>query len=122
MKFHYALAIVGALTGAAFVIAFQVARERWRYRRVQRALPGIWWWYHWLSMWGFIGLTEVVTRTNLPDITVDHEALDAIMLDTSAVTRRTSATWSPETPIWSDYDQYWVESDVQLRARIKGGR
>lgn len=113
--------ILGSLAGAGLFIAGQRVIERIRCRRVQRALPGIWWWYHWLSTWGFIGLTEAVrVRTESPDVTVDHEALDAIGASIGSVTRRVSLTYTPETPIWNEDEQHWEESDTQLRARIRG--
>lgn len=115
------LTLLGAVTGAVLVLLARAIIERVRYRRFKRDLPATWWWYHWLSMWGFIGLTEVVTRTNLPDITVDHEALDAIGASIGSVARRRSNEWTPETPLWDDLEGNWMESDVQFRARIKAG-
>lgn len=114
--------LIGAGAGYILVDVAKVVRDRIRIRRFKRELPAVWWWYHWLTMWGFVGLTEAVrTRTEPPDITVDHEALDAIGASIGSVTRKVSLTYSPDTPIWNEEELHWEESDTQLRARIKAG-
>lgn len=112
------LTLLGAVTGAVLVLLARAVIERVRYRRVKRLVPSLLWWHAWLSVWALIGVTEAMRTRTEPD----HEALDAIARSVGTVTRKTSNTYSPETPIWSDFDQCWCESDVQLRARIKGDK
>jgi hypothetical protein len=47
-----------------------------------------------------------------------EKKLDEIM-QSKAIARKVSATQTEECPIWSAFDELWIESDAQLRKRLK---